>query len=88
MFSADVYLLSVCRVCVSADIVSALCVFILSPVFFFTNTDRFCALDLKSEKWSVIRDKGEVSCPMITENNTLMVEAVSSLGGKISEQPC
>ena len=34
VFSADVYLLSVCRVCVSAGIVSALCVFILSPVFF------------------------------------------------------
>ena len=26
---------------------------------------------LKSEKWSVIRDKGvEVACPMITEKNT------------------
>ena len=38
---------------------------------FFTNTDRFRALDLKSEKWSVIRDKGvEVACPMITEKNT------------------
>ena len=34
VFSADVYLLSVCRVCVSAGIVFALCVFILSPVFF------------------------------------------------------
>ena len=34
MFSADVYLLSVYRVCVGAGIVSALCVFILSPVFF------------------------------------------------------
>ena len=34
MFSADMYLLSVCRVCESAGIVSALCVFILSPVFF------------------------------------------------------
>ena len=40
-------------------------------LFFFTSTDRFCALDLKSEKWSVIRDKGvEVVCPMITEKNT------------------
>ena len=40
-------------------------------LFFFINTDRFCALDLKSEKWSVIRDKGvEVACPMITEKNT------------------
>ena len=39
-------------------------------LFFFINTDRFCALDLKSEKWSVIRDKGvEVACPMITEKN-------------------
>ena len=38
---------------------------------FFTNNDRFCVLDLKSEKWSVIRDKGaEVACPMITEKNT------------------
>ena len=38
---------------------------------FFTNNDRFCTLDLKSEKWSVIRDKGvEVTCPMITEKNT------------------
>ena len=38
---------------------------------FFTNNDRICALDLKSEKWSVIRDKGvEVACPMITEKNT------------------
>ena len=34
VFSADVYLLSVCRVCVSASIVSALYVSILSPVFF------------------------------------------------------
>ena len=34
MFLADVYLLSVCCVCVSAGIVSDLCVFILSPVFF------------------------------------------------------
>ena len=40
-------------------------------LFFFTSTDRFCALDLKSEKRSVIRDKGvEVVCPMITEKNT------------------
>ena len=40
-------------------------------LFFFINTDRFRALDLKSEKWSVIRDKGvEVACPMITEKNT------------------
>lgn len=40
-------------------------------LFFFTNTDRVCALDLKSEKWSVIRGKGiEVACPMITEKNT------------------
>ena len=40
-------------------------------LFFFTSTDRFCALDLKSEKWSVLRDKGvEVVCPMITEKNT------------------
>ena len=38
---------------------------------FFTNNDRICVLDLKSEKWSVIRDKGaEVACPMITEKNT------------------
>ena len=38
---------------------------------FFTNNDRFCTLDLKSEKWSVIRDKGvKVACPMITEKNT------------------
>ena len=36
---------------------------------FFTNSNRFCALDLKSEKWSVIRDK-EVACPMITKKNT------------------
>ena len=36
-------------------------------LLFFTSTDRFCALDLKSEKWSVLRDNGvEVSCPMIT----------------------
>ena len=40
-------------------------------LFFFTSSDRFCALDLKSEKWSVLRDKGvEVACPMITEKNT------------------
>ena len=40
-------------------------------LFFFTSANRFCALDLKSEKWSVIRDKGvEVVCPMITEKNT------------------
>ena len=40
-------------------------------LFFFTNTDRFRALDLKSEKWPVIRDNGvEVACPMITEKNT------------------
>ena len=40
-------------------------------LFFFTNTDRFHALELKLEKWSVIRDKGvEVACPMITEKNT------------------
>ena len=40
-------------------------------LFFFINTDRFRALDLKSEKWSVIRDKGvEVACPMITGKNT------------------
>ena len=40
-------------------------------MFFFTNTDRFRALDLKSEKWPVIRDNGvEVACPMITETNT------------------
>ena len=25
---------------------------------FFTNNDRSCALDLKSEKWSVMRDSG------------------------------
>ena len=43
----------------------------LISLFFFINADRFHALDLKSEKWSVIRDKGvEVACPMITEKNT------------------
>ena len=43
----------------------------LLTCFFFTSNDRFCALDLKSEKWLIIRDKGvEVVCPMITEKYT------------------
>ena len=43
----------------------------ITNLFFFTSTDRSCALDLKSEKWLVIRDRGvEVACPMITEKNT------------------
>ena len=40
MFSDDAYSLSVCRVFVSAGIVSALCVFILSPVFFSVITGQ------------------------------------------------
>ena len=43
----------------------------VTNLFFFISTDRVCALDLKLGKWSVIRDNGvEVSCPMITEQNT------------------
>ena len=43
----------------------------VTNLLFFTSNDRFCALDLKSEKWLVIRDKGvEVVCPMITEKYT------------------
>ena len=43
----------------------------VTNLLFFTSNDRFCALDLKSEKWLIIRDKGvEVVCPMITEKYT------------------
>ena len=43
----------------------------VTKLLFFISNDRFCALDLKSEKWLVIRDKGvEVVCPMITEKYT------------------
>ena len=43
----------------------------VTNLLFFTSNDRVCALDLKSEKWLVIRDKGvEVVCPMITEKYT------------------
>ena len=43
----------------------------VTNLLFFTSNDRFCALDLKSEKWLIIRDKGvEVICPMITEKYT------------------
>ena len=43
----------------------------VTNLLFFTSNDRFGALDLKSEKWLIIRDKGvEVVCPMITEKYT------------------
>ena len=43
----------------------------VTNLLFFSSNDRFCALDLKSEKWLTIRDKGvEVVCPMITEKYT------------------
>ena len=43
----------------------------VTNLLFFTSNDRFCALDLKSEKWLIIRDKGvEVVCSMITEKYT------------------
>ena len=43
----------------------------VTKLLFFISNDRFCTLDLKSEKWLVIRDKGvEVVCPMITEKYT------------------
>ena len=43
----------------------------VTNLLFFTSNDRFFALDLKSEKWLIIRDKGvEVVCPMITEKYT------------------
>ena len=43
----------------------------VTNLLFSTSNDRFCALDLKSEKWLIIRDKGvEVVCPMITEKYT------------------
>ena len=43
----------------------------VTNLLFFTSNDRFCALDLKSEKRLIIRDKGaEVVCPMITEKYT------------------
>ena len=43
----------------------------VTSLLFFISNDRFCTLDLKSEKWLIIRDKGvEVVCPMITEKYT------------------
>ena len=43
----------------------------VTNLLFFTSNDRFCALDWKSEKWLIIRDKGvEVVCPVITEKYT------------------
>ena len=43
----------------------------VTNLLFFMNNGRFCTLDLKSEKWLIIRDKGEeVVCPMITEKYT------------------
>ena len=43
----------------------------VTNLLFFASNDRFCALDLKSEKWLIIRDKRvEVVCPMITEKYT------------------
>ena len=55
----------------------------VTSLLFFTSNERFRALDLKSEKWSVIRDSGvEVDCPMGTENthndNKTLTQTVSA----------
>ena len=67
VFSADVYLLSVCRVCVSAGIVSDLCVFILSPVFFSvimgqatSTTDHFSDFKSRAQNLSVLMKKNKL----------------------------
>ena len=79
MFSADVYLLSVCRVCVSAGIVSALCVFILSPVFFSVimgqatstplslMTDHFSNFNSRARNLSVLVKKNKLMIFCSTE---------------------
>ena len=74
MFSADVYLLSVCRVCVSASIVSALCVFILSPVFFSVIMGQATStpLSLMTDHFSDFKSRAR-NLSVLVKKNKLMI---------------
>ena len=74
MFSADVYLLSVCRVCVSAGIVSALCVFILSPVFFSVIMVQATStpLSLMTDHLSDFKSRAQ-NLSVLVKKNKLMI---------------
>ena len=73
MFSADVYLLSVCRVCVSASIVSALYVSILSPVFFSVIRGQATStpLSLMTDHFSDFKSRAR-NLSVLVKKNKLM----------------
>ena len=74
MFSADMYLLSVCRVCESAGIVSALCVFILSPVFFSVIMGQATStpLSLMTDHFSDFKSRAR-NLSVLVKKNKLMI---------------
>ena len=74
MFSADVYLLSVCCVCVSTGIVSALCVFILSPVFFSVIMVQATStpLSLMTDHLSDFKSRAQ-NLSVLVKKNKLMI---------------
>ena len=73
MFSADVYLLSVCRVCVGAGIVSALCVFILSPVFFSVIMGQATStpLSLRTDHFSDFKSRAQNLSVLVKKNKLI-----------------
>ena len=74
MFLANVYLLSVCRVCVSAGIVSALCVFFLSPVFFSVIMGQATSipLPLMTDHFSDFKSRAQ-TLSVLVKKNKLMI---------------
>ena len=80
MFSADVYLLSVCRVCVGAGTVSALCVFILSPVFFSVIMGQATStpLSLMTDHFSDFKSRAR-NLSELMKKNKLMISCSSGM---------
>ena len=74
MFSADMYLLSVCRVCVSAGIVSDLCVFIWSPMFFSVIMGQATStpLSLMTDHFSDFKSRAQ-NLSVLVKKNKLMI---------------
>ena len=73
MFSADVYLLSVCRVCVSAGIVSALCVHFVSCVLLCNHgASNFYSLSLMTDHFSDFKSRAR-NLSVLVKKNKLMI---------------
>ena len=73
MFLADVHLLSVCCVCVSAGTVSALCVLIWSPVFFSVIMGQTTStpLSLMTDHFSDFKSRAQNLSVLVKKNRLI-----------------